>query len=331
MNTKRVALSANAGLLIGLYVVAWWLLHSSLYSLDSRLLGGAIAIDLVITASALHYLLAVRVAGLPTWTVSPVALAGVVAASIMAPDVESMGLLVGLFAVVELAVGSIAILRIRTLVRGYRAARASGERPLDALELGLTTAMESKVLACMMVSEVRLITLALFGVFRSTQTGPGRFTVHREIGWITIAGVLVFLSAVEVPVAHVILKQLVGDWLAWPVTLLSVYGVAWIWGDAQALRQYPIEVNSGALHLRIGLRWRAVIPLVDIDGVQRVSTRAPLDISLTSPNLLLRLNRPVTISGLFGITRVGQEVSLRVDDLDSFVEALGLDTEEPRA
>jgi hypothetical protein len=73
--------------------------------------------------------------------------------------------------------------------------------------------------------------------------------------------------------------------------------------------------------LRIGLRWEADIPLNQIELVelitasQEVPGRAILIASLLGqPNLRLRIIKPMTIVGMYGIQKTAQEIWLTVDD-----------------
>jgi len=323
MTRTRLAYGIDAFGLIGIYAVASLIVRSSLFVTQPEVMSTAITVDLIVTAALLHYVVGVRHAGLPKWTVAPVAAMGGVAATLLIPGGESLGLAAGLLVMVELGVSGFALWRLGALVKDGRAARASGADVFEALEAGLAESLESKLLAAAVVTELRLMGLGLFGVFRRTPTIDGAFTMHKLPGYYAVAGVLIGLSFVEIPVVHLLL-QVVHPVPAWIVTVLSIYGLIWIWGDVQAMRLHPTVVEGDALKLRVGLRWRATILLADIAAIERVTEPEAVDVVvLGAPTLALVLRRPVTVKGPFGITRTGTRISLQIDEPEAFAAAIG--------
>ena len=109
---------------------------------------------------------------------------------------------------------------------------------------------------------------------------------------------------------------------AWILTGLSLYAWVWIIGDFHALRHRPVRISERTLHLRLGLRWTASIPLASI-----LAVRAPTDnekpggkehlqaLLIGAPNRRLELSEPVTAIGLYGFTRRVTTIDLQIDDL----------------
>lgn len=316
VTTQRRWLAADGALLVALYAVAWTVLRTPLYAQGPDLLGPAIAFDLVVTATLLHGLMAKR-AGLPRWTAAVPATVGTAVVSLWLPELASGGLLLALLAGAELLVGGVALQRLLTLARSGRAAHQDGASRLDALEAGLADALESRALAAAVVSELRLLAFGVAGPFlRAPADG---LTHHRRAGWIAVAGALVFLSVPEMVAVHVVLERFAPSWVAWLVTLATAYGALWLWGDAMAMRLVPTRVHDDVLHLRIGSRWRADIPLADIVGVEVGSEPAELDLSVMGvPDLTLELARPVTVWGPLGVEKRAGRLSLQVDDVEAF-------------
>lgn len=326
LDRPAVLRSVDLVAVTSLYLIAVWVVQTPLFVHHPDVLGPAVAVDLVLTASVLHLLLGVRGGGLPSWTVPVVALAGGLVAGQLLPAGSGSALWwgVGLVALAELAVGATALWRLRTVLRETRAARARGATALDALEEGLARALESRWLAAAVVAELRLVSLGVFGVFRRPDDATAdAFTVHRTSGAVPLAAALVGVGAIEVPVAHWALDAYVGGWLAWPITVLSVYGLLWLWGDAQAMRLYPVLVRDGRVTLRVGLRWTATFDVADVIGVARATEPAEVDLSLISgPDVEVALRRPVELRGPLGITRTADRFTMSVDDPDGFVRAL---------
>ena len=315
MVRRRLFWGLDGALVAGIYLVAWAIARGPLLAAHPEVMGFGVACDLVLTAAGVHYLLGVRTGGLPVWTTSVVALVGALAVSRLVPGGETFGWTVGLLVAVELALNAFVLWRLASLVRQGREARARGASVLEALEDGLAKALESRVLAAAVVTELRLVALGLGGVFRRTPSDEDALTMHRESGLIAIVAVLLFLSPAEMILVHWLVESWLGSWPAWVVTGLSAYSMLWLWGDAQAVRLHPTRVVDGALKLRVGLRWRVDIPLDDVVAVERTDEAAELDVSVIGePNLVLHLAEPVTVHGPLGITREASSLSMFVDD-----------------
>lgn len=326
MTARRLALTADLGFFAALYTLAWFALRGPLFATHPEVLGPAIAIDLVLTAAAVHWVFGVRVGGLPSWSVSAVALVGAGVVSQAVPGAHSTGWLIALLAAVELGFGGLVLWRLTTLVRESRTARDTGADWLTALETGLAESLESRTLAAAVVAEFQLLALGLAGVFRRAPTGPHQFTVHQTVGWVPIAGALLVLSPAEMILAHWLAEAVAGPLAAWALTGLTVYSLLWLWGDAQAMRLHPITLDAHTLHLRVGLRWRATIPRARVRALEP-ATDTPddaLDLTVLGPaNAVLVLDAPVEVAGPFGLVRTGQRLALQLDDPDAFRAALG--------
>lgn len=326
MTRSPLLVGLDVSLVVAIHALAFAFVSSSLLAAWPGMLGLAVAIDLVVTASVIHWFAGVRGAGLPRWTVSIVALLGALSARLMVPDSGSMILLGALLGAVELGLGAFATWRLVTLWREARRARTGGEDVLGALEAGLARALESRVLASAVVAELELIALGVVGVFRRAPRGHDVFTVHREAAWIPVALTLMALSLVEIPVLHWLAGRFVGEWLAWGLTAASVYGLVWLWGDAQAMRLRPMRIRDGVWSLRVGLRWRGEIPLhLVVDAVQDSESEDAEALVLGvfgATNVRVELRQPVVVHGLFGIRREARRLRLQVDDVPGFLRAV---------
>ena len=97
--------------------------------------------------------------------------------------------------------------------------------------------------------------------------------------------------------------------------IIHVYTVLWLVGDLRAMVLRPITISGGVLHLRIGLKWEADIPLAEIVSVEQTQRAEGRKLGvLGSPNLVVRLRNPMNLHGLFGIRRTAQLLSLQVDE-----------------
>lgn len=326
MTRAHVFVGLDVALLATIASVSVWA-ATSLAVASPTLIPLAITIDLVVTATVAHYLLGVRGAGLPKWTVAVVGFAGAAAARWLLPDAVDGTTLLLLLGAVEGGLALFTGWRMFTLFREARHARRQGLPLYETAEHALTEALESKPLARAVLLEVQLLTLGFVGPFRKTQVGPSLFSVHRESGWTWIAALLVGISFIEVPVLHLLLDHFVASWAAWIATFLGIYGALWIWGDAQAMRLRPTRVEDGKLKLRVGLRWAADIPLGLIRSVQPWTDEpeeGDLDVSVFgSGNVRVELRREVVVEGPFGITRKGGVIVMQADDVAGLIGAIG--------
>lgn len=165
-----------------------------------------------------------------------------------------------------------------------------------------------------------------------------RHTLDLVIGLPALAWFLVLRrsrigSIALVPVAAIVIETvgihlLVPRWsdvAAGVLTTLSVYSLIWLLGDYHGVRLNPHVVDDRTLHARAGLRWRAEIPLEAVRRVRRYRhTDAEADVlSLAvfgDPDVVVDLDRSVTLRGLSGTRRKASALGLSVDDRTGFVD-----------
>src|SRR5205823_13106530 len=157
---------------------------------------------------------------------------------------------------------------------------------------------------------------ALFTWGRKTPEG---FTTYKRAGWIAIYFALAIVIVGEGIPLHFVLPR------GWAIAslVLHVYTLLWLLGDLRAMQLRPITVSDKTLHLRIGLKWEADIPLSEIESVELTHRAEGRKLAvLGSPNIVLRLSEPIEFRGLFGIRRMERVVSLQVDEPTKFGDTL---------
>jgi len=273
---RGAILGVEVAILIGLVLVSWGVVNSTLMTLQPGFVAVAVLVDMTLTAAVCHYLLGVRLGGLLAWTIIPVMILGVITSRLLLPaHIGGDGVLplVGV-AIIECTVLLLVVLRIRTIRRGYLAATRAGAEGFDALEAGfLALAPSMPLLAAWARLEAQLWSLFFVGwaFKRRPAEGPNVFTHHRQSHWFTILGVLLFLVLMEGGLVHWWLHSSGHTVAKWVVFALHFYGVVWLVGDMQAARLYrsSLVINDGvrALDVRIGLRGSARVPLSNIAGI----------------------------------------------------------------
>jgi hypothetical protein len=152
-----------------------------------------------------------------------------------------------------------------------------------------------------------------------------RFTTTRTSQLGRLIGALIVVIACEVPASHLLLRALGVSLLARTIILaVELYGIVWLLGDYQLMRESGHRLTADALELRLGARWRGRIPRAQIAAIEAPSSSSrkraltPFD----APNVELRLHAPVRLTTYFGLSRELSSVRLYVDDPDRFKEAL---------
>lgn len=278
---RRLPLASDAACLLALCGFSLAVVHSELMAERPQLVGTAVFLDLVVTTAACHWLLGVRLGGLPAWTVIPLAGAGLALSQLILPaSVVERGLLpLALAGVVEGALLLLVALRIRTVARGFRAERQRGADGFAAFEAGLLGLGAYAAPAARWARlELELWYFALAGWLSKAHVpaGAAAFSHHREAGWSVIAGVLALLILIEGALVHLWLESAGFELLKWLLFAGHVYGLIWLLGDAQALRLrrtllHSVALGAGSpqlvLDLRLGVRARARFALSEMAEV----------------------------------------------------------------
>lgn len=286
------------------------------------LLSVAVAADLTLTAAAVAWLTLVRTRRISPASLVAVLSAGLWVAGALLPVERSAGLsrlargaLVGAELLVLLWIG-------RAAVRARRAVRAGGgDLPFEeVLRAAARRTVGRHRGVDALVTEVSFVAMALLS-WRSAPhvpAGATAYSVHRKSGAGAVLAALALASVGEAAGVHLLLAH----WsprAAWLATALSAWFVVWMVGDLRALELRPVLLQGSVLRVRIGLRWRAEVPLVSIRalcaGPDPVHHRAALRASpLGAANLYLHLDGPAELEGVLGLRRRGDCIGLRVDD-----------------
>ena len=333
---KTTAICGEVVLLAALVVFAWQVARSALLESHPQLFGYAIMVDLTATASVCHWLLGIRLGGLPRWTFIPLIALGLALSRALLPaDVGATGTfaLVAL-AVVECSALVLLVVNLRKITREVRVARASGTNGFDALEAALLQlAPSSPRLVAYARFELQLWTMFVLGWFwkRRPADGPHVFTHHKARSWFAIVGLLAFLVVVEAAALHWILHAHPFTATKWIALALSFYGFIWLIGDLQALRVYRSSIceKNGQLvmDLRMGARGHADIPLSNIACVEtgaweHAGTGEELLVLYGHANVKLSFHAPNLYKPMFGGAKHIRALLTQFDDPEALKRAL---------
>lgn len=236
----------------------------------------------------------------------------------------------GLAVIGELiAFGALAV-KLTQLVRATRALRLDGYSvPIAVLRaagkvFGFAAPPVLFVLRLAILEVTQLYYVTLGWLRRRRREGDLTFTYHRRRDETTLIGLLLMVSIEAVPV-HLLLHHF-SQVAAWIMTALHVYSALWVLGMLAAVRQRPVTLSGRRLRLAWGLFSEAVVDLGNLKDVRDVRD-APeppaVDASFGSRlDVVLELEEPVTVYGLFGDAEEARTLSLALDEPTEFLEAV---------
>jgi hypothetical protein len=327
--TLPVASFAAASLAV--YVVALLIVGSQAFGRWPDDLALGVTLDLTIVVPLLYYLLVVRGARAPVFTILPVLILSAFGAWRVLPENHHAYLYAVeiLLVTAELLIVGWCVARVYGEVRHQRSrptAAIPGEDAVDRLRSTLyrISPAAERPLAGLLAHELAVFYYAFlfWRVEPQAQAEGIAFTYHHRNGSVGLLGALLGIIAIETAVVHL----LVSRWsmtAAWVLTAVGVYGIIWLLGFLQSVRLRPLLVTRDALHMRIGLLWSARIPLRRIAAIMPIQGSAEgrkasgyLHAAvLAEPQLLIELAEPIEVHGPFGYTkRDVRRIGLGVDD-----------------
>jgi len=225
------------------------LVRTRAFARNPDVVAWGVTFDLTLTIPLLYYIFVVRRGAARPITIAPVFAIGATIAALALPRANQQFLHDLRFLVAPLEVVTIVL-----VIRRIR----SGKAP-------------DNIAFAFVATELSILKYAFAGWHNRTDVPPNAraFTVHRRSGWGSIVAALMLVIASESIAAH-LLVQMWSVRAAWLLTLLDLYGLAWLLGDYHALRLRPSFIDGGVLHVRYGLRWSADVALDNIASCEAV-------------------------------------------------------------
>lgn len=189
--------------------------------------------------------------------------------------------------------------------------------------------MFSPVLVRLAVAELRIIYMAFFrwGGAPDVPANARAFAYHKHLAPMCTA--LLVLSAIEMAVYHLLL----GHWSRTATVMMFIIsdvGFVYLVGLIKSFRFRPILLTQNGVLIRAGFLIDEFIPLESIDAVHgnftgtEVKEPSTLNAALLAwPNIMLRLNKPVSRSSVFKKKRGPfEKIAIRLDDPKPFIRLL---------
>ncbi|MGS2764112.1 hypothetical protein [Sinomicrobium sp. M5D2P9] len=152
------------------------------------------------------------------------------------------------------------------------------------------------------------------------------FSYHKESGSVALLSVVLFMIVIETMVLHILLVQW-SEVLAWSLTFVSIYSSFQIFGFLRSMSKRPISIQNRRLYLRYGIMNEAIIDIAEIQSIEISSKDIDTDEEtrkftflgdLEGHNIIIRLRKENTLTGLYGIKRKFKVLALHVDQKEMF-------------
>ncbi len=219
-------------------------------------------------------------------------------------------------------------LKIRKILRAYRIFSAEKPDFIGNLQKSLHEVIKVNFLCHILTTEIALIRYGLlFFVGKKEQKeGQKTFTIYQNTGFKAVWITLLLVCLVELFAVHLLVGRF-SMVAAWVLSALSLYGLLFLVAYGMAIFKRPSWVENGILYYRLGLLWRAEIPLSEIksirilhfselDKIEMFDLGKPL---LASPEILLETHVPITFSGIYGRKKTSQMIGLVMDQKEDFL------------
>lgn len=328
---KSVSLLLFGGLVLTLLLVELYLVQSPIFTEKANHLSLAITLDVVIGIPVLFYFFVIRKFQLKLATILVAYLAAVGVAGWILPN-EYEGYLAWFeFSLIfsEAILVGFLVFNIRKIIKQYRIESELRSDFILNLEASLRKVIGKAAGA--VVGEVAMLRYAFFFWKIKSEHLPTQYpyTVHEKSGVAAMMGALMMATIAEATAVHLLLAS----WnytVAIVLLLLSIYSFIFLIGYLVAIYKRPTIIENNQLTLRIGFVWYTVI---DFDNIERVEVvkrideedKSILNIAssiLTSPNILITLKEPVTITWLYGMKKTSTKLAIFMDERDKFVKEL---------
>lgn len=307
-----------------------FLSQSSWFQSHPETLSAAITFDLTLTVP-LVYLFLIRKKDIPTTTVLPLFILGIILASYLIPASHQFYLnqiKKWVVPVVELVALSFVTLKVRKIQKAYKA-RKDNSVDFHTLIQEASREVLPKKVDKVLAFEISLIYYGFLN-WRKRKLLDNEFSYHKKSGTVAILSILIGIIWVETLVIHILMQRW-SPLAAWILTGLSLYTGFQIFGMLRSLSKRPISIQNDALLLRYGIMSEANVPLESIDSIRLSSKQQTFDKhicklfplgELESHNVLIHLKNENILEGLYGFKKTCTTIALHIDEKERFEQAL---------
>jgi len=287
--------------------------------------------DMVITFPVAWYFLVIRPLKLRKWSILLVITCCCTVAYFILPAHQRHYILElrELMALPELALLIYTLSKIRHIRREYSQLQAALPDVAYNLHKSMATVMGNTNAVKIMASE---LTIWRFGFFfwkkQPAISASRNFSIHREIGYASLFGVVISVCAIELVAFHLFLLHY-NHTAALIVTILSIYGTLFLIGDFAAIIQNPVLILKDQVLLRTGLRWRALVNTNNIASIQKITDGfepAPTcfkgGLMKNRVNILFNFTETIQIERLYRKPITTNQIVMTIDEAEALIAAI---------
>jgi len=315
---------------LGILAIGLLLMHKAA-PLHQDAVASGFLFDMVITFPVAWYFLVTRPLKLRKWSILLVITCCCTVAYLILPAHQRHYILQlrELIALPELALLIYTLSKIRHIRREYRQLQATLPDVAYNLHQSMATVMGNTTAIKIIASE---LTILRFGLFfwkkQPTSTASYRFSIHREIAYASLFGVIISVCAIELVAFHLFLLHY-SYTAALIVTILSIWGTLFLIGDFAAIIQSPVLILQDKILLRTGLRWRALVDTNNIASIQKVTDSFEPDstcfnggLMKNRVNILFSFTQPVQIERLYRKPITSTKIVMTIDEAEELMEVI---------
>ena len=287
--------------------------------------------DMVITFPVVFYFLVIRPLKLRKWSILLVITCCCTVAYLILPAHQRQYIVTlrELIALPEIALFIYTLSKIRLIRREYRRLQTNMPDVAFNLSKSMAAVLGNGTGIKILASEVTIMRFALLFWKRPVYPANAkRFTIHRELGYGALFGVILAVCAIELVAFHLFLLHY-SHTAALIVTILSAYGTLFLIGDFAAIIKSPVMVMGDRLLLRTGLRWRALVDVSNIATIQKVSDSfEPAETCFNGAllknraNILFTFTQPIAIERLYRKPTSTSQILMTIDEAEGLIGVL---------
>ena len=318
---------AGPMVVLAVMLVALGIVSSEAFQTNPSVLAVAITVDLTLI-SPLLYLLLVRKTNIPSISVVPVFVLGLIISGLLLPSqhhatldfIESWVL-----PIVELTAISIIFWKFVKLRKTFKARSAQHPDFFEAMKEAAKQVIPGKV-SVFLATELSTFYYGLF-CWRKPPLAPLEFTYHKKSGSVALLYTVMLVAMAETVILHLLIERW-SETVAWILTVISIYTVFQVLGIVRSMNKRPIKMADGQIKLRYGMLSEVNLPFNQIASIEASTVDREWDKEvrkltpfgdLESHNVILKVKEPQRISGMYGFKKSFRELAFHVDQPHDFV------------
>lgn len=192
------------------------------------------------------------------------------------------------------------VIAVLTIVIAVKAALSRGIDPDEAISSPITSLLGKGLISDIICFEARIWSYVLFSKAIKTNNFRGKkhFSYHEKDGAQSNSMGFIVLILFEAPLMHLVLHFLWSPVAANIITLLTLFGLVFLFAENRAMAIRPISIDESSLIIRYGVFNSKVILLKNIKSIKENNNVVPRSKSVkqydfeAAPNVVISLIEP---------------------------------------